>query len=90
MSELRYDEAQHQAFINNLKLHNDNINTFVNSEITLGENELKTLQEFYDLYIDIKDMIQKYSWAMNDIIDVLDSVGQAYVDADNQMANEIK
>lgn len=85
---LVFVKERYDKYIERLKACNNDINTFIDSDITEGENVLEGTKEFYSVYSDIKDMIQKYSWALDDVFIYLEKAGQAMVDADRMLTEE--
>ena len=89
VKKIKFDKELYDGKVEVLKGGNDRINTYMDSYLNIGENTLQGAQQMYDIYYDIKKIIQDYSWAMDDVILKMEGVGETLAQIDQMMFTDM-
>ena len=85
--ELLMNRTQYGTHLQNMKMVKDNISLVDNADVLVGDNNLEAADKFVSLFEDIKYVIRKYKWLLENDIGALEDIKLTWDTVDSNSAS---
>lgn len=89
MSQIYINKELYSQNLTLMNMAKSEINTYLATFVSVGENESSAITEFMSIYDEIKSLVQDYKWAFDDIYTSFEKAGKALIEADQKLASGI-
>lgn len=82
MSEIKFRKEQYDTKMGYLSMMNGRVELVTGSEVGKGSNISESIDSYFTMYEDIKNIVRYYKWALEDELVSLQNAGNVLYEAD--------